>query len=128
MYIFIVLVCDAYIVQQPLITQIYMNGLFQTHNNIYSTQTGSISTSCFLIFNPINVQYVIYSVHTRNSQEDKYFNTDIYIHAIFVILILYIIIHHYVHVVELTVGIDCMGCRYRLCKECVQYDFFCSMK
>lgn len=33
------MVCDAYIVQQPLITQIYINGLFQTNNNTYSVLT-----------------------------------------------------------------------------------------
>lgn len=36
-YMFNVLVCDAYIVQEPLITPIYINGLFQTHNIMYNS-------------------------------------------------------------------------------------------
>lgn len=64
------MVCDAYIVQQPLITQIYINGLFQTNNNTYSVLT----THRFILI-PINS--FSYSVHTIDCQEGKYW----YVHS-----------------------------------------------
>lgn len=41
---FYILLCDAYIVQQPLITQIYINGLFQTNNNLFCSDDTSTYT------------------------------------------------------------------------------------
>lgn len=73
------MVCDAYIVQQPLITQIYINGLFQTNNNTYSVLT----THRFILI-PINI--FSYSVHTIDCQEGKYW----YVHSCNTILSIFV--------------------------------------
>lgn len=66
-----ILVCDAYIVQQPLITQIYINGFFQTNNNTYSVLTNTYTY-------PYK-HFVIFCTHGKTVKKA---DIDMYIHAI----------------------------------------------
>lgn len=55
-----ILVCDAYIVQQPLITPIYINGLFQTNKQ------HTVLIPHQRIFIPINIfSLTLYTIRSR---------------------------------------------------------------